>query len=74
MTFQSLIRRVIHWSFTIVTLVTLITGLGITEFRTIEFLTFGVLTKPLSFKIHTNLIVLFVILLILHIYFSMRKR
>ena len=51
----------------IVTVVFLITGFGITEFRTVETLTFGWLTKNLAFKIHNNLWLPFIILLILHI-------
>jgi hypothetical protein len=45
-----------------------ITGFGITEFRTIEPLTLGLLTKPLSFQIHSALAYPFVVLLAVHIY------
>jgi len=51
----------------------LITGFGITEFRTVETLTFGLLTKNLTFKIHNNLWIPFIILLGLHIFFSLIK-
>lgn len=47
-----------------------ITGLGITEFRTVEALTFGLLTKGWAFKIHNILWLPFVVLLVSHILFS----
>jgi len=61
------IKKLILWLLLLVIVLYLITGLGITEFRTIENLTFGLLTKNLSFKIHNNLLIPFSILLILHI-------
>jgi len=72
-TLQDQVKRAVHWSLIITTLIVLISGLGITEYRTVEFLTLGALTKQLSFKLHTNLSVLFVLLLILHIHFSTKK-
>ncbi len=45
----------------------IITGLGISYYRIIEALTFGLLTKALSFKIHSYLLIPFLILLALHI-------
>ena len=50
-----------------VTIIYIITGLGITEFRIIEPATFGLLSKNLSFAIHDNLLIPFIILLVLHI-------
>ena len=49
------LRRAVHYLFTAVTLVFLITGFGITEYRTVEALTLGLLTKTLSFQIHMAL-------------------
>jgi len=68
--FKNLSKRIIHWLLTVVIIVYVITGLGITEFRTVESLTFGLLTKSLAFKIHDSLLIPFLILLILHICFS----
>ncbi|MFC1992334.1 hypothetical protein ACFLV3_00800 [Chloroflexota bacterium] len=65
-----LIKKIIRWLLLIVVLLYLITGLGITEFRTVEALTFGLLTKSLAFKLHDSLLISFVILLGLHIFFS----
>ena len=48
----------------------LVTGFGITEFRVVEALTFGLLTKNLAFRIHENLWIPLVVLLVLHIGFS----
>ncbi len=51
-----------------------ITGFGITEFKIVESLTFGLLTKNLSFRIHTAPFIWlpFLVLLVLHIWFSMK--
>jgi hypothetical protein len=62
-----LLERIIQWSLLLVTAVYVITGLGITEFRIIEPATFGLLTKNLSFIIHDNLLIPFIILLVLHV-------
>jgi cytochrome b subunit of formate dehydrogenase len=51
----------------IVIVLYIVTGFGINEFRTIETLTFGLLTKNLAFKIHNVLLIPFIILLILHL-------
>jgi len=69
MTSHDLIKRTIHWLLAIVAIMFLITGFGITE-----FMTFGLLTKNLAFKIHNNLWIPFIILLGLHIFFSLIKR
>ena len=67
MTSHDLVKRTIHWLLTIVIIMFLITGFGITEFRTVETLTFGLLTKNLAFKIHNSLWIPFIILLIPHL-------
>ena len=64
----AIIKRIIHWLLAIVSALYLVTGFGITEFRTVEALTFGLLTKPLSFVIHENLFIPFIVLLSLHIF------
>ena len=62
-----LFRKIIRWALLIVILMYAITGFGITEFRTIEAVTFGLLTKPLSFKMHDYLVYPMAILLFLHV-------
>jgi cytochrome b subunit of formate dehydrogenase len=66
-TSQDLVKRTIYWLLLVVTIVFLISGFGITEFRTVETLTLGLLTKDLAFKIHDSLWIPFIILLILHL-------
>ena len=63
------IRKAIAWSLLAVTLLYVITGLGITEYRAIELFTGGLLSKSLSFTIHLNLLVPFSVLLTIHILF-----
>jgi hypothetical protein len=62
-----LFERIIQWALLGVTIIYIITGLGITEFRIIEPATFGLLSKNLSFAIHDNLLIPFIVLLVLHI-------
>ena len=64
---QYLFERIIQWAILGVTIIYVITGLGITEFRIIEPATFGLLSKNLSFAIHDNLLIPFIVLLVLHI-------
>jgi len=70
MTNQKVLRSVIKWLLLATVVFYLITGFGITEFRTVEALTLGLLTKSWAFKIHNVLWVPFVILLASHILFS----
>lgn len=67
------IAKVIHWSLLGLTLVYILTGFGITQFRIIEKYSFGLLTKSLSFRIHSALIVPFLLALALHVYFVLKK-
>ncbi len=71
---QDLFKKTIHWLLTVLVILYLVTGFGITEFRTVETLTFGLLTKNLAFKIHNNLWIPFIILLGLHICLSLIKK
>jgi hypothetical protein len=65
---QRLIKRTVHWLLTVVIIIYLITGFGITEYRIFERLTFGLLTKSLAHQIHIGLAIPLIILLILHIF------
>lgn len=67
---QNLIFSIIHWLLAIVAIMLVVSGLGISEFRTVGALTFGMLSKPLSFKIHTYLWIPFGVLFIFHIIYS----
>ncbi len=66
---QSLARKALDWVLFGLTLVYLLTGLGITQFRIIEELTFGLLSKNLSFRLHEALLAPFLILLSLHVFY-----
>jgi Ni,Fe-hydrogenase I cytochrome b subunit len=68
MTNQQLVRRTIHWLLTVVVIIYLVTGFGITQYRIVEPLTFGLLTKNLAHRIHINLEIPFIILLVVHIW------
>ena len=65
---QNLAKRVVQWLLLAMVILYIITGFGITEYRTVELLAFGFLTKALSFNIHNNLTIPFVVMLGLHIY------
>jgi thiosulfate reductase cytochrome b subunit len=71
---QNLAKQIVHWSLLAVLVLYVLTGFGITSYRAVEFLTFGLLTKPLAFKIHDNLIIPFVVLIGLHIYQQIKKK
>jgi len=68
------IKRILHWSLTAVTILYLVSGFAITQFRVAQTITFGLLTKPVAFKIHNNLWIPFLVLLALHIFFALRRR
>jgi cytochrome b subunit of formate dehydrogenase len=67
---MEIIKRIIHWSLFTVAIIYVLTGLGITEYRIVEPLTFGLLTKTLAFTIHNNLLIPFLVLLTSHICFA----
>jgi len=71
-----LIRKIIRWLLLAVTVLFLITGFGISEFRVVETVTFGWLSKSWAFRLHDNLWIPFVILLVLHVLlpFVFKKR
>lgn len=78
----SLIRAFVHLLLLVMTVFYLLTGLGITQYRIVEPLTFGLLTKALAFWLHEVLLGPFIVLLGIHvawgpvarIYSSLRKK
>jgi cytochrome b561 len=46
-----------------------ISGYGISESRTVQTMTFGLISKPLAFQLHDSLLIPFAIFLLLHIFF-----
>ena len=65
---QRVARSTVHWLLTALVIAYLITGFGITEYRIVEPLTFGLLTKSLAQRIHISIEIPFIILLVLHIW------
>lgn len=65
-------RKTISWSLMVVVLVQILTGYGITRYRLIEKITFGILTKPMAFQLHSILMLPLAILIILHVYPSVK--
>jgi len=65
---QRLMKGTIHWLLTVLVIIYLIIGFGITEYRILEPLTFGLLTKNLAHIIHINLEIPFIVLLVSHIW------
>lgn len=67
---EKLIRKIAAYLALIILLLYIISGYGITQYQIVEKITLGILTKSLSFKIHSVLIIPLVILLGIHLYFS----
>jgi len=64
----------VHWLLLIFIIIYIISGLGILYFQIIQPLSFGLLSKALSYKIHLYLLIPFAVLLILHIIIVLMKR
>jgi thiosulfate reductase cytochrome b subunit len=69
-----IIKTATHVLLTIVIILLIITGLGITNYQIVESLTLGSLSKLTSYQIHTNLLIPLIILLTVHIVFTMGKK
>ena len=69
-----LVKRVIQSLLLIVMIVYIISGFGITEFRVVESITFGLFTKKLAFEIHEYLWIPFIVLLALHIFLPLVRK
>lgn len=69
-----IVSTIIHWLFFAVTVTLIVSGLGISYARHVEYLTLGFLNKAVSFKIHNTLWIPFLILLIAHITFIIIKK
>jgi len=61
-----LIKKIVCIVLYIVIVLIIISGLGMTYFRTVEYLTLGFLQKNIAFKIHEILFPVFLLLLIIH--------
>lgn len=64
---QNRVKRILRWSLALVTVIVIISGLGITYFSSVEYLTSGLLSKSLAFQLHFWIFIPFLILFLLHI-------
>jgi H+/Cl- antiporter ClcA len=71
-----LARKIIQWLLLAAAVVLLITGLGVQYYGAMETISFGLLTKNLSQRIHTapGLWIFFVVLLATHISLAVISR
>jgi hypothetical protein len=60
-------RMLVRWLLFATVLLFVLSGYGISEPKTVESLTFGLITKSVAFSIHDNLIIPFTLLIFLHI-------
>jgi hypothetical protein len=67
------LKKTTHWALIILTCFYLISGLGILYSNIVEKITFGLLTKSLSFQIHYYLLIPFLIVLVVHIFGKGKK-
>jgi hypothetical protein len=67
-------KTLTHMLLTIVIILFIFTGFGISNYQIIEYLTSGTVSKLTSFQIHSNLIIPFMVLLIAHIGFTIGKK
>jgi thiosulfate reductase cytochrome b subunit len=65
-----MLKGLVHWLLLLVVALYVVSGLGITEYRTVEALTGGLLPKQLSFAVHDALIWPFLGLLFLHVWLT----
>ena len=71
---KKLIRKIIHWGLLVIIIIFIVTGLGIARYRIIESITLGLLTKPVSYQVHSYLIYPLIVFLYLHILFTWKKK
>ncbi|MBD3247415.1 hypothetical protein GF378_02235 [Candidatus Pacearchaeota archaeon] len=67
-------NKFVQWILLVVVVLYIISGLGITRYQIIEPLTFGLLTKALAFKMHSWLLIPFLILIIMHIFPAIKRK
>ncbi len=65
---QKTFKAAVHWSLLVLTVLYLVSGLGITQYQIIEAVTLGLLTRNLAFRVHDVLLIPFAALLCMHIF------
>lgn len=68
------IKKIVQYLLLAIIILMILTGLGITQPGIIGSLTFGILEKMPSFRLHYFLWGPFVIILIVHVYLSLPKK
>ena len=66
------ISKAIHWALLALTVLVVISGLGITQYQTVTALTFGLLGKAAAFKLHLLVWIPFVVLFVAHVVLTAR--
>lgn len=64
------IKKIVQLILLILIAIVIISGLGISYYQSIEGITGGLLSKNLSFQLHTILFLPFLLILLIHIFFS----
>jgi len=64
--------RVVHWALLVFALLTVVSGLGITEYQTVTELTFGLLNKATANRLHLWTWIPFLALLVAHVLLTAR--
>ncbi len=65
---QRRVKKILRWTLAIITLIVIISGLGINYYNSMEYITSGLLSKNLAFGIHFWIFIPFLILFLLHIF------
>ena len=60
------VSKLVHWALLVTAVVTVVSGLGITEYQAVGTLTFGLLNKASAFKLHLWTWIPFLVLLAAH--------
>lgn len=65
---QKKVKKILRWTLALFTILIIVTGIGINYYTTIEYLSFGLLSKNLAFELHFWFFIPFLILFIIHIF------
>ncbi len=68
------VRQWVHHLLTASTFLFIISGIGITEYNFMNFITLGLLTKDRSYLLHNILLYPFTALLFLHVYYKLSPK
>ena len=61
------LMKLVHWALLVLTVLVVVSGLGITQYQVVSTLTFGLLSKALAFKLHLALWIPFVVVFVAHV-------